>query len=300
MRPSSLLTVIIFSMPTTREAIRAYYDKNTELFLAFNRASQAENIHRALWMDGVRSRTEAMNASNDLLRAEIETAAPLRARIADLGCGVGASLLHILPRLQHPQPAVGLTLSPVQARLAKRFAQQARLDGQILFVEGDFTLAPLRGGIFDAVYSVEAVVHAAQPQDYFREASRLLREGGKLILIDDYLVSRPLSRPETRWLTAYTQGWHVPGIITVEQATAFAAASRLRLTQNRDLTPYLRLRNLPNALAQILLSVGGRLPFKHPILPSMLGSMALQQCLSMKAIEYRFLVFEKQTADGRP
>ncbi|GAB4466900.1 MAG: hypothetical protein Kow0070_30040 [Anaerolineales bacterium] len=281
-------------MPSSRDAIRAYYDKNTSLFLAFSRADQAENIHRALWMDGARSHPEAMNASNDLLRAEIETAAPLHARIADLGCGVGASLLHILPRLQNPQPAVGLTLSPVQARLAKRFAQQARLDEQILFVEGDFTLAPLRDGTFDSVYSVEAVVHAAQPQHYFREASRLLREGGKLILIDDYLASRPLSRPETRWRNAYMEGWHVPGVITVEQAIAFAAASRLRLTQNRNLTPYLRLRNLPNALAQILLSVGRRLPFKHPILPSMLGSMALQQCLHAGIIEYRMLVFVRE------
>jgi len=287
-------------MPATRDAIRAYYDKNTQLFLAFNRASKAENIHRSLWLDGIRTREEALNASNELIRAEIEAAAPRRAHIADLGCGVGASLFYLLPRLQDPQPAVGLTLSPLQAQLAKQFARQAHLAGQALFVEGDFTLAPLAGGRFDAVYSVEAVVHAPQPQNYFHEASRLLRKGGKLILIDDYLVNRPLSRQETLWRNAYIQGWHVPGVITTEQANAFAAASSLRLTQNRNLTPHLRLRNLPNALAQTLLLFGRRVPINHPILPSMLGSMALQQCLSMNVIEYRLLVFEKQTAEDTP
>ncbi|MEW6285860.1 MAG: class I SAM-dependent methyltransferase [Chloroflexota bacterium] len=279
-------------MPASRDAIRAYYDRNTKLFLAFNR--RAENIHRALWMDGVRSRGEAMNASNELIRAEIETAAPARARIADLGCGVGASLLHILPRLQNPQPACGLTLSPVQARLAQQFAKEAHLDSRILFIEADFTAAPLTGGVFDAVYSVEAVVHATEPQNYFREASRLLRESGKLILIDDYQANRPLSRSEDRWLKAYIEGWHVPGVLTVEQASAFARASRLRLTKNQNLTPHLRLRHLPDALARTLLLIGKYLPLRHPILPSMLGSMALQQCLHMGVIEYRLLVFVRE------
>lgn len=281
-------------MPSAPNPIRDYYDKNTRLFLAFNRARQAENIHRALWMDGIRSREEALNASNELLRAAIETATPRRARIADLGCGVGASLLHILPRLQDPQPAVGLTLSPVQARLANRFARNAHLHRQLLFAEGDFTLAPLASGAFDAVFSVEAVVHAAEPQNYFREASRLLRQGGRLILIDDYLSNRPLTPQEKHWLQAYIEGWRVPGVRTVEETQAAARLNRLRLTQNQNLTPYLHLRNLPNALAKTLLFVGRRIPLRHPILPSMLGSMALQQCLHAGTIEYRLLVFVRE------
>ncbi|MBI4762599.1 MAG: SAM-dependent methyltransferase [Chloroflexota bacterium] len=281
-------------MPANRDAIRIYYDKNTKLFLAFNRTRQAENIHRALWMDGVRSHGEAMNASNELIRAEIETTASAYVRIADLGCGVGASLFHILPRLQNPQPAFGLTLSPVQARLAQQFARGTNLDKHILFIEADFTCTPLAGGAFDAVYSVEAVVHTAEPQNYFREASRLLRPGGKLILIDDYRANRLLSHNENRWLKAYMQGWHVPGVITVEQANQFAKASHLRMTKNQNLTPSLRLRRLPDALAQTLLFIGERLPLRHPILPSMLGSMALQQCLHAGTIEYRMLVFVRE------
>ena len=114
-------------MPSTRASIRDYYDQNTRLFLAFNRARKADNIHRSLWVDGVKTLEEALNVSNDLIRAEIESVAKTNARIADLGCGVGASLLYIVPRLQEPKSAFGLTLSPVQARLANQFAKQAEL-----------------------------------------------------------------------------------------------------------------------------------------------------------------------------
>lgn len=287
-------SIIIFDMPITRDSVRTYYDQNTNLFLKFNRrnAKKAENIHRSLWTDGVQTLDDALNVSNVRILKEIESATPAHARCADLGCGVGASLFYIYPRLQEPAPALGLTLSPVQAKLAQESANQLGLQDRILFAEGDFTTVPLANNL-DVVFSVEAIVHAMQPEKYFLEASRLLRSGGKLILVDDCSAAHPLSQAESKWLQAFIDGWHVPGVRTVAQAVSFAEKYNLRLLKNENLTPHLRLRNLPNALASLLLFMGNLLPIKHAILPSMLGSIALQQCLYMGIIEYRFLVFEK-------
>lgn len=280
-------------MPITRNDIRNYYDENTRLFLAFNNSKQAQNIHRSLWTDGAKTLEDALNVTNERIRLEIESVAQSGARLADLGCGVGAGLFYIVPRLQEAASAIGVTLSPVQAQLANQFAKQIGLENQILFAEGDFTHVPLKGESLDAIYSVEAVVHAQEPERYFQEAGRLLRRGGKLIIVDDYQASRSFSPAETNWLNAFKNGWHVPGVITVEHARLFAEEHQLRLIKNDNLTPYLHLRNLPNLLARVLHFIGKHMPIKHAILPSMLGSMALQQCLHMGIIEYRFLVFEK-------
>jgi cyclopropane fatty-acyl-phospholipid synthase-like methyltransferase len=280
-------------MPIATDSVRDYYDENTRLFLNFSGSKTARNIHRALWMDGVANLEDALNSSNALILREIESSTPSHARIADLGCGVGASLFYIHSRLQNPAPALGLTLSPVQARLAQESAKQLGLQGRIRFAEADFTSVPLPGGTFDAVYSIEAVCHAVEPEMYFREASRLLRKGGRLIIVDDCQADRPLTKREQKWLDAFITGWHVPGVRTVEQTRQFAQDHHLNLVRNDDLTPHLRLRNLPDVLAGALLVLGEKLPIQHAILPSMLGSMALQQCLYMKVVEYRFLVFEK-------
>ena len=250
-------------------------------------------------MKDIKTLDDALNVSNALIQAEIESATSSNARITDLGCGVGASLFYIYPRLQEPAPALGLTLSPVQAKLARISAEQLGLQNKILFAEGDFTSVPLANNL-DIVYSVEAVCHAVDPEKYFREASRLLRSGGKLILLDDYQTPRALSQNETKWLKAYIDGWYVPGVRTVEQVVMWAEKHNLSLVRNEELTPHLRLRNLPDLLARAILFLGNLLPIKHAILPSMLGSMALQQCLHMGIVEYRFLVFEKLTADDRP
>ncbi len=280
-------------MSITTDSVRTYYDENTDLFLKFSGSKTAQNIHRSLWMKHTTTLEDALNASNALVHAEIESVAISNARIADLGCGVGASLFYIHPRLQNPAPALGLTLSPVQAKLAQASAAQLGLHDQINFAEGDFTAVPLSGKSLDAVYSVEAVCHAVNPEKYFREASRLLRKGGKLILVDDVQAARSFSAHEQKWLNAFIQGWHVPGIRTVEENVSFANKNQLNLVRNDKLTPHLRLRNLPDFLASTLLFLGEKLPIKHAIVPSMLGSMALQQCLHMKIVEYRFLVFEK-------
>lgn len=282
-----------FSMPSHHEIIRAYYDQNTSFFLAFRRTRKAENIHRSLWAEGTSTLEVALNVINEYILREIVSAAPTRVRLADLGCGVGASLIYIRPRLQDPAATLGLTLSPIQARLARQFAKSAGLEKQVHFLEGDFLSVPFDNESLDAIYSVEAIVHAQEPEKYFQEASRLLGPGGRLILVDDYQTTRPLGEAETKWLNAFVNGWHVPGVITVEQSRAFAEKYQLRLVKNEDLTPYLRLRTLPGPAASALLFIGNVLPIRHAIVPSMLGSMALQQCLHMKVIEYRFLVFTK-------
>src|SRR3954466_14438367 len=101
-------------MTHSLSSIRRYYDQNTRLFLAFGSGNKVTSIHRAVWADGARSLDEALNVTHQRILAEIDGP-----RIADLGCGVGASLFHILPQMSQPAFGLGLTISPVQAQLAK-------------------------------------------------------------------------------------------------------------------------------------------------------------------------------------
>jgi SAM-dependent methyltransferase len=268
--------------------IRRYYDQNTRLFLAFGSGRDVSSIHRAVWADGARTLDEALNVTHQRILAEV----PGR-RVADLGCGVGASLFHILPQMEQPSFGLGLTISPVQAQLAYAAAQQLGIGAQCLIAEGDFLSVPFKSESLDAVYSVEAFCHAFDPAAYFHEAARLLRPGGRLVLVDDFRAERKFSAAEAHWFDAFQVGWHVPGICLPSQALEWAAAAGLRLRRDDDLTPYLRLRALHDGLARFLLKAGQQLPLNHAILPSMLGSMALQQCLQRGIVQYHFMVFEK-------
>ena len=274
-------------------SIRRYYEQNTRLFLRFVPTTGTYTIHRALWANGVRTQTEALNYSNDLLTQELGRIKPMseRLRILDLGCGVGGSLFYTLTRLPNSL-GIGLTLSGTQARIARQRAHQLGVSDRCTFIEGDFQAVPLVSQ-FDAIYSIEAFVHATHPEKYFGEVACLLKPFGKLILCDDFLSDRTLDDSERRWLDAYQTGWHVPNVKTISAIQEIAEAHGLRLMSNRNLTPLLRLRALPDPLATFIRAIGERLPARHAIVPSMLGSMALQQCLKLGIVEHHFLVFEK-------
>jgi SAM-dependent methyltransferase len=270
-------------------AIQNYYEHNTRWFLRFA-PSASLTIHRALWTEGVTTHARALNYSNELIRAEIESLEFARVRVLDLGCGVGASLFDLLAHLPIPAIGIGLTISHVQAQLAHRHAR-----AQCHFAQADFHAIPLAGK-FDVVYSIEAFCHTLDPARYFSECARVLARAGRLILVDDFLGERAaqtLSANERRWLDAYQNGWLVPNIRAVAVVETVARANGLHLVRQQHLTPFLKLRALPDFFARALRAVGELIPARHPIVPSMLGSLALQQCLAMSVVEYRMLVFEK-------
>jgi SAM-dependent methyltransferase len=285
--------------PASPADIRRYYNQNTRLFLSLGSSTRTQSIHRAVWAPGIRSLEVALDYTNDLVLDEagqmIKFHQAERFSLVDLGCGVGGSLAYLLPRLAHPTLGVGLTISPLQAHIARRRLAQLDPPQIALVLEADFQSAPLPAG-FDLVFAIEAFVHAAQPERFLAEASRLLKPGGRLAICDDFLseeAAKHMNASQERWFKAYQEGWYVPNVRTAEEIVQMAQPLGLETVRDVDLTPHLRLRALPDRLARLLLWAGERLPLKHAILPSMLGSMALQQCLQMGLVRYRFLVFQK-------
>jgi cyclopropane fatty-acyl-phospholipid synthase-like methyltransferase len=116
--------------------IRRYYDANTRLFLRFGASAETATIHRALWLPGITRLSDALSAAHDLILDQARGLGD-SPNLLDLGCGVGAALFALLARL--PASGIGLTISPVQARLAARHAPPtARI------LEADFHALPLR------------------------------------------------------------------------------------------------------------------------------------------------------------
>ena len=271
------------------DAIRAYYDRNTRLFLRFGSSKEIQSIHRALWLPGLTSLAQALNAANALILAEAQ-ALGRAVLIADLGCGVGASLLHMLPHLPAGSRGFGLTLSQLQAQLGGRIFKAEAVPG--LICEADFQHLPLAAG-FDLAYAIESFVHAFEPGQFMAEAARLLRPGGRLILVDDFLRSAAVDKQDQKWLDLYRRGWHVHSLLTPEALAELAAGHGLRLVENRLLSPYLRLQALPDLPARALSRLFRPAWGLHPIVPSMLGSTALQKCLRNGTVEYRWMVLER-------
>jgi SAM-dependent methyltransferase len=153
--------------------------------------------------------------------------------VLDLGCGPGSNLIRF-SRLNLPYGRyVGLDLSPTM--LAKRPLSMAAAAS---FALGDAHRLPFADGSFDVILSTWMFSHLPAPLNVVREARRLLRPGGWLIvacfacprglpgvllrLVGPFLLMRCVPPRET-------QTW--PGLVEVR---AFAGGCQLvaRLRQN--------------------------------------------------------------------
>jgi ubiquinone/menaquinone biosynthesis C-methylase UbiE len=115
-----------------------------------------------------------------LLRPWVEGAA--LGRVLDVGCGTAA----LLPRLRawsaNFSAYAGLDMAP-EMLLAAR-AKSAGAPHSAAFVVGDAGALPFRAASFDTVVSASSLHYWDEAEAVFAEIRRVLRPGGRLLLLD--------------------------------------------------------------------------------------------------------------------
>jgi SAM-dependent methyltransferase len=273
--------------------VRDYYQANTWKFLLFGAEGA---IHRELWAPGVTSKGEAVHYVHGLVLEELRKVnSEGRARVLDLGCGVGSAALFLAERA--PAQVYGVSLSPRQVALARRWAamRQARLRGGCRFDEADFCALPQAfeaeiGGI-DLAFSIEAFVHAESAGAFFAQVSRVLRPGGHLVIVDDFLADS--ARPDTPPLEDFRNGWQAHSLLRVPDLAALASSHGLTLAGSVDLSSFQRLGRPRDRLIHALRPVL-RLVRRHSLwAESLVGGDALQTSYRLGLLNYRLVRFEK-------
>jgi cyclopropane fatty-acyl-phospholipid synthase-like methyltransferase len=281
-------------------SVRAYYERNTRLFLALGIGRRTLAMRRAVWAHGVESLPQAVDYVNGLVAAEaarmgrVAATAEEPLRMLDIGCGVGGSLFFLAGAVGVPMRGVGITISPRQAVSARRQAQARGLSSTCTFIAADFSrvtgLPPSH-----LAFAIESFVHFTAPSAFFASAAASLAPGGRLVVIDDFISRESRTGGERRLLETFREGWVVPSLCPVPRATGSAAACGLRLVEDRDLSPFLSTppaSRLGGGAARVMRAG----PVTGQYWRSTMGSLALAWCQQAGLVGYHYLVYEKERA----
>jgi SAM-dependent methyltransferase len=108
-------------------------------------------------------------------RALVKTAfEPLGRKVLDLGCGEGATLLH----LGEPAGATGVDLFPEKIEFARQRLPKCR------FEVGSVYELPFEAESFDHLLVRDLIHHLDEPARFVVEAARLLPRGGRLDVLE--------------------------------------------------------------------------------------------------------------------
>jgi ubiquinone/menaquinone biosynthesis C-methylase UbiE len=135
------------------------------------------------------------------------------ARVLEVGCGRGATLLDLASR---GAQVVGLDYAQSSIVTCETLRAEAGLDGAADFLLGDARALPFDSESFDLVYSIGLLEHFEQPGILLTEQHRVLKPSGFLLLqvpqkFSLYtMVKIPLTKlgrwPYGGWETQYTAG----------------------------------------------------------------------------------------------
>jgi len=154
----------------------------------------------AKWED-VRRSAESTYADAQLVRRVLnEVGSETLGNLLDIGTGSGNMLRILAPRARQ---ATGMDISAQALRLARSNVHGSGLS-HCTFKRGDMYDLPFAAGSFDAVSFDHLLSTAERPIVALREARRVLRRGGRLIVVDD---SRQLSIAADTEPQSLLQSW---------------------------------------------------------------------------------------------
>lgn len=151
--------------------VREHYDRLSTLYRFF----WGEHLHHGYF----ENKESPQRAQIQLMERLAERASiPAGARVLDIGCGLGGSAFWLADRFGCD--VTGMTISPVQARIASKKAARRGLNDRLRFEVKDANVWQPEAEAFDAVWIMESSEHFPDKRDFFERCAWTLKPGGTL------------------------------------------------------------------------------------------------------------------------
>lgn len=240
-------------------------------------------VHRALRMPD--SNNASPHRVHDMIAALPLPAAP---RALDAGCGYGASMIYLAPRLGGRW--TGVTLSDVQRQRGMRAVAAAGLTDRVEILVRSYD-DPLDGP-FDLIFGIESLIHSADPGATIRHLAAKLAPGGHLVVIDDIMPDAAKPEDQAR-IATFRRCWRCPAAPSHAAWRAMLEGAGLVIAQDEDLTPLTLARGRAELDPKIA-AVARRSALFRRIgfgvrAEAEIGGYVLETLLDERIVSYRFL-----------
>jgi cyclopropane fatty-acyl-phospholipid synthase-like methyltransferase len=191
--------------------VEDYYNRNQILYNLFYSMGTG-GVHYGFWKSDTRSISDAINNTNRCVAECLDVNET--DKILDAGCGIGGTSIFLSKN--YGAEVVGITLSDKQVIAAEKRALKWNVKNKVKFCKNDYTKTDFRDGSFSKVLALESVCYANDEIDFLKEAFRLLKNGGRIVVADGFLVRTDFNEKERAVYKDWINGWALPNLATKE------------------------------------------------------------------------------------
>lgn len=165
------------------------------------------------WDPSVRNHSQSLIRINEILAHHAQLRPGLR--VLDAGCGVAFAAVWIAER--YGTPVVGITVVRDQVQRARALVRRRNLERLVRIELQDYRNTTFPDASFDVVWAKESMDYCPDKHDFLREAFRLLRPGGRLVIEDGFRFARPYARDDEALMCSWLSGWAILDLATRDE-----------------------------------------------------------------------------------
>jgi len=228
----------------------------------YNLFWSSSSRHCGFWEKNTRSWYEAVR-NTDILASKLLDLNK-KDYVLDAGCGVGGTAFFMAKNFG--ARVLGITLSSRQLKQAKRNAKKLRLDDRVSFEKLGFDgmRRRFRKETFTKIFGIESICYSQDKLCFLKEAYRILKPGGKILVEDAFLSKKRLTPKERQIYEKCMIGWNVPDVSHRDDFSSYLKKAGFKNIKFYDKTTQV----LPSSR---IIALGGYLLFPLTFVLSKMG-----------------------------
>lgn len=190
------------------------------------------SIHYGYWDEKVKNFPQSLPRMNEVMME----AAKIKATdaILDAGCGIGGSSIFLAQQVGCK--VSGISLSERQVLKAKELAAEKGVGDKVNFEVMNYCATNFPAESFDVVWGCESICYADDKEQFIKEAWRLLKRGGRLVVADGFVTD--FKNNDNPIIRNWADGWQVNYLESPERFQQFMKNAGFDSISFHDISKY--------------------------------------------------------------